>query len=140
MRKMRLVGVPPEQEKDAEKWFKAWSQASQQARTTAQMGQTEVLRRDWRPICSYVANLERIADLLLDTDGAWVTIGKAFEPPRSAVGIFLGARPEPVNERRFANQMVLQYPWTWSAGVLAGLLGISLWTLTRRVKSLDRLR
>ena len=33
-----------------------------------------------------------------------------------------------------------QYPWIWSAGVLAGLLGLSLWILSTRVKSLDRLR
>ena len=48
--------------------------------------------------------------------------------------------PEPVNERRLAEQMVPQYPWTWSAGVLAGLLGLSLCILSTRVKSLDRLR
>ncbi len=45
-----------------------------------------------------------------------------------------------VNERRLADQLVPQYPWIWSAGVLAGLLGLSLWTLSMRVKSLDRLR
>jgi hypothetical protein len=44
------------------------------------------------------------------------------------------------NERELADMMVPQYPWWWSACVLAGLLGISTWTLTRRVKSLDRLR
>ena len=32
-----------------------------------------------------------------------------------------------------------QYPWNWSAGVLAGLLGLSLCTLTP-IKSLDRLQ
>ena len=32
------------------------------------------------------------------------------------------------------------YPWYWSAGVLAGLFGISVWILSLRVKSLDRLR
>jgi len=32
------------------------------------------------------------------------------------------------------------FPWSWSAGVLAGLFGLSLWILTSRVRSLDRLR
>jgi hypothetical protein len=32
------------------------------------------------------------------------------------------------------------YPWQWSAYVLAGLLVLSTWTLSTRVKSLDRLR
>jgi ABC-2 type transport system permease protein len=100
------------------------------------------LRSDWRPLCSYVANLERLADRLLDTDAAWVTIGKAVERPRAAFGAAFGPRlPQPpANERRLADRMVPQYPWQWSAGVLAGLLGISTWTLTRRVKSLDRLK
>ncbi len=33
-----------------------------------------------------------------------------------------------------------QYPWQWSAAVLAGLFVLSLWILTTRVKSLDRLK
>jgi ABC-2 type transport system permease protein len=32
------------------------------------------------------------------------------------------------------------YPWYWSAGVLAGLFGISAWILSIRVRTLDRLR
>ena len=43
-------------------------------------------------------------------------------------------------ERRLADQFVPQYPWAWSAGILAGLLGLSVCTLSARVKSLDRLR
>lgn len=35
---------------------------------------------------------------------------------------------------------VSSYPWTWSAGVLTGLFGLSAWTLSRRVKTLDRLK
>ena len=33
-----------------------------------------------------------------------------------------------------------QYPWYWSAGVLAILLGLSACILNYRVRSLDRLR
>ncbi len=32
------------------------------------------------------------------------------------------------------------FPWQWSAGVLGGLLVLSTWILSTRVKSLDRLR
>jgi ABC-2 type transport system permease protein len=48
-------------------------------------------------------------------------------------------RTQPVGPRltEFAGDA---YPWSWSAGVLAGLFGLSLWILTSRVKSLDRLK
>ena len=44
------------------------------------------------------------------------------------------------NDRFLADQMVLQYPVTWSAGVLGGLWLLSALILTTRVKSLDRLK
>jgi hypothetical protein len=77
-----------------------------------------------------------------------VQIGRAVEQGRKAVEqpmrIFGRASPaspqEPINERRLADQMVPQYPWWWSGAVLAGLMGISTWILSRRVKSLDRLK
>jgi hypothetical protein len=39
-----------------------------------------------------------------------------------------------------ANQIVWQHPWYWSAGVLVGLWVVSVVVLSRRVKSLDRLK
>jgi ABC-2 type transport system permease protein len=97
--------------------------------------------RNWRPLCSYTANLQRLGEALLRTDAAWVQLGRATEVPRAALQPFLGGgRSPPPNERRLADTIVPQYPWTWSAGVLAALLGLSLWTLNHRVKSLDRLR
>jgi ABC-2 type transport system permease protein len=136
---------PPGQNREVDRWFRGWAEAYQQAQDRVQPREAEALRNDWRPLCSYVANLERIGDRLLGTDGAWVTFGRAAERSRAALerGPFgLGgarARP-PVNEHRLADEMVPQYPWVWSAGVLAGLVGLSTWTLTRRVRSLDRLR
>jgi hypothetical protein len=112
---------------EEERWFQAYDQANRNAWLQVHLREAEELRHDWRPLCSYVANLSRMADLLLDTDTAWVAVGKAS--PRSQG-----------EERRFANEMVAQYPWWWSAAVLVGLLGVSTWTMTRRVKSLDRLR
>jgi ABC-2 type transport system permease protein len=100
---------------------------------------------NWRPLCSYTANLQRLGEALLNTDAAWVEIGRAIEVPRAALTPLLssgkpGTESAAINERRLANQLVPQYPWIWSAGVLAGLLGLSLWTLSTRVKSLDRLK
>jgi hypothetical protein len=40
----------------------------------------------------------------------------------------------------FRTPAALRYPWQWSAYVLAGLFVASAWTLSTRVKSMDRLR
>jgi ABC-type transport system involved in multi-copper enzyme maturation permease subunit len=146
----RPTGIAPGHEDEGERWYDAWRGASQTAWIKAQNRQREVLRSDWRPLFSYVSNLERFADLMLDTDSAWVSIGRAVERARQVTFArgFVGrgptrreqrALPES-NEREIADRMVPQYPWWWSAYVLAGLLGISTWILTRRVKSLDRLK
>jgi ABC-type transport system involved in multi-copper enzyme maturation permease subunit len=147
-RRMKLTGVEPVHEEEARRWFEEWSQANAEAWSNALSTQGAATRNDWRPLCSYTANLQRLGEGLLNTDAAWVQIGGALERARQIVPprMFGGPRrrgpprPETINERRLADEFVLQYPWTWSAGVLAGLLGLSVWTLTFRVKSLDRLR
>jgi ABC-2 type transport system permease protein len=149
-RKPQLAGIRPEQEKEGDRWVQDWSRAQAHAWEAAQTGAGGAMRGNWRPLCSYVANLERMADLMLDTDAAWVSIGRGVERSRRAafergfgVAPFRRRAPRELqqgNERQLADQMVPQYPWWWSASVLAGLLGLSTWTLTRRVKSLDRLR
>jgi hypothetical protein len=142
-KKMQPVVDKPEQQEEADLWYQGWQRASNRGWVKGEAALGEASREDWRPICSYTANLERFSDLLLDTDVAWVRVGKVFEKPRQVFGAFgppgFGP-PAPVYERRLADMWVKQYPWEWSAGVLAGLLGLSTWTLTRRVKSLDRLR
>ncbi|MHB1038327.1 MAG: hypothetical protein ACYC35_28165 [Pirellulales bacterium] len=117
----------------------------ERVRRRAALEEAEAAPTNWRPLCSYTANLQRVGEALLDTDTAWVQIGRAIEAPRAAFGLFGGRRARGLdaassNERQLANRFVPQYPWTWSAGVLAGLLGLSLFTLSMRVKSLDRLR
>jgi hypothetical protein len=124
--------------------MKAW----QRVRERVERAQAEAAPTDWRPLCSYTANLQRLGEALLNSDAAWVEIGRAIEAPRAMFGAFFGgprrgglaAGQSLGNERRLADQLVPQYPWIWSAGVLAGLLGLSLWTMCMRVKSLDRLR
>jgi len=144
--KFALLGLEPGQEEAGDRWYKSWIKASQMAWIQVQIGEAQAARENWGPLCSYVANLDRLADLLLDTDTAWVSIGKVAKEPQMPGGRrggpMPGQQPEllPANERLLADQHVAQFPWWWSAGVLTGLLGISTWTMTRRVKSLDRLR
>ena len=42
--------------------------------------------------------------------------------------------------RYLAESLGPQYPWHWSAAVLAGLFGISACILSLSIRSLDRLR
>jgi ABC-2 type transport system permease protein len=154
----RKDNPPPEgkfQEHRAEweKYHRAQFQVYMKAQARGEAEWAGVAVRDWRPIISYPSNLDRLADLLLDTDSAWVTVGREVERPRRFAGpmMALGMNPgerarmaalfeQPVNERRLANQIVSQYPWYWSASILVGLLVLSLWVLTFRIQSLDRLK
>lgn len=122
----------------AAQFAKKW----EQVRDRVERAEALAAPTNWRPLCSYTANLDRLGEALLNTDAAWVQLGRAIEAPRSAFTPLFGrsAKSSPINERRLADQLVPQYPWTWSAGVLAALLGLSLWILSIRVKSLDRLR
>jgi ABC-2 type transport system permease protein len=142
--KLKLRGVEAGQEEAGERWYNAWSQANQKAWADGQIRMAEAERENWWPVCSYANNLDRMGDALLDTDSAWVKIGKVIAIPQMPKGPRGGhAQPlEPLrtNDRQLADQRVWQFPWWWSAGVLVGLLGISTWTMTRRVKSLDRLK
>ncbi|MGA2253723.1 MAG: hypothetical protein ABSG53_03600 [Thermoguttaceae bacterium] len=122
-----------------------WRQRQQQI----EQAEAQSAKTDWRPLFSYTANLDRLGMAILNTDAAWVQIGSAFEGRRAQLesmsgmspgGWTNGNHPEPVNKRRLAEFWVPQYPWTWSAAVLAGLWGLSLCILSTRVKSLDRLR
>lgn len=99
--------------------------AWKQAREKAIEARREAARDNWRPLFSYTNNLDRIRAQLFDTHNAIEQFGQ--------VGNVLDAR-------EFADAMAPIYPWYWSAGVLVGLLGLSLWILSRRVKSLDRLK
>src|SRR5262249_11566294 len=130
-------------------WYQAWGEAYSRLSVDAAASDLEERRMDWRPVCSYPTNLERIGELLLDSDSAWVTFGRVVERPRAAMGPVLGSRirslpvptlDRPANDRLLADRMAWQFPWHWSAGALAGLVVLSVWILTRQVKSLDRLK
>ncbi len=81
---------------------------------------------DWRPLASYTANLSRVGQHLLKSNDSWISISKLLPPDE---------RPQ-----FLLQYMGPQYPWTWSAGVLLALFGLSAWILNSQVKSLDRLK
>jgi ABC-2 type transport system permease protein len=88
--------------------------------------QIEAAKSDWRPIVSYTANLHRVGERLLQTNAAWERLSQL----------------SPAGERSeiLLHMIGNQYPWQWSAGVLAGLFALSACVLTLSVKSLDRLK
>ncbi len=133
------------EDKAIERWLTGWNRAHAELLNEAETRRAERSRTDWRPLLSYTNNLDRLGDWLLDTDAAWETLGRAVERPRAmaaplARGQGVNLPSGPVNDRRLADRMAWQYPWYWSAGVLGGVWLVSVFILTRRVKSLDRLK
>jgi len=88
--------------------------------------QIESSKRDWRPLVSYTANLQRIEERLLRTNDAWKRLSELS--PKGSRAPFLW--------RMTGNQ----YPWYWSAAVLIGVALLSAGVLNFSVKSLDRLK
>jgi ABC-2 type transport system permease protein len=86
----------------------------------------EAAKKNWRPLVSYTTNLSRTGQQLLGADAAWERLAELQPPDRR--GIFL---------LQFAGP---QFPWYWSAAVLAALTGLSVCILNFRIKSLDRLK
>jgi hypothetical protein len=136
-------------EDDRQRWYRQYRETRQRLDAESDAAVARDLRHDWRPLISYPTNLDRIGDWLLDADAAWVTLGRTFERQRAsmapAIALKAGGRlpkelTAPANDRLLADQMVWQFPWQWSAGVLAGLWLLSVFILTRRVRSLDRLK
>jgi ABC-2 type transport system permease protein len=100
--------------------------AFQKAMEEFQAEECRMSQSDWRPMVSYAQNLSRIGEQLLGTRASWERMSE-FRPARD--------RP-----RFMYDYAGPQYPWYWSAIVLAGLFGLSACILNFRVKSLDRLK
>jgi ABC-2 type transport system permease protein len=83
-------------------------------------------KTDWRPIISYTANLSRVGEKLLHTNAAWERLSQLSPPGHRNQILF--------------QLMGNQYPWYWSAGVLAVLFAFSACILNLSIKSLDRLK
>jgi ABC-2 type transport system permease protein len=106
--------------------FRAGKAVDQQFWMKERDSQAEFFRNDWSSMISYTANLQRIGRVIMNTDAAWE---KWF-------ALLPGQNMDTVKSQL----MGPLFPWYWSALVLAGLAGLSVWILTLRVKSLDRLR
>lgn len=116
-------GRPPEerQQRQREHWRREaelWKEIRKQ--------QLQDSRTNWRPMVSYTANLSRIGRELLGTDKAWEKLAQNQPPDQ--------------RDHYLLRNMGPQYPWYWSAIVLAVLFGLSACILNLRVKSLDRLK
>jgi ABC-2 type transport system permease protein len=143
------AGKKTPEEKARDEWYQDWADAMNRSSDQVISSQLEARKSDWRPLVGYTTNLGRVGEWLLDTDRAWVTLGSAIERPRRALGPAMHMQPGvrlprelsgPRNDRFFADQLVQQYPVSWSVAVLAGLWVVSALILTTRVKSLDRLK
>jgi len=86
----------------------------------------EASQTDWRPAVSYTQNLSRLGDELLGTQATWAALSK-LAPPAVQTDVLLAYEGP-------------QYPWAWSAGILAALAALSMLILNFTVKSLDRLK
>lgn len=86
----------------------------------------EATKSDWRPLVSYTANLRRVGERLLQTNAVWDRLGQLS--------------PAGERSRILLQMMGNQFPWYWSATVLAGVFVVSACILNLSVKSLDRLK
>jgi ABC-2 type transport system permease protein len=126
----------------------------------------DTVKRDWCPVVSYTNDLGRIREELLDVGAArrqFLTLWTAGRdtgkeavrsvfpfgrgrrrfrppPPRPSADIPGAMPPDAMVPAILRTPDNLRHPWSWSAGVLAGLFALSAWTVSTRVKSMDRLR
>jgi ABC-2 type transport system permease protein len=126
MKPFRQPGQKPanarEQREQHEAVVKSWRQVQDEiAQAELQAAQT-----NWRPLVSYTGNLSRLGHRLLNTDAAWHKLSELQMPEERDLFLIRNLGP--------------QYPWYWSAGVLAVLFGLSACILNLRIRSLDRLR
>jgi ABC-2 type transport system permease protein len=111
---------------DRQKQFMAQQQAMQKVWAEIEQEELHASKTDWRPMVSYTANLTRVGKHWLGTDACWERLSQNV--------------PEERRPRFLLENKGPQYPWYWSAAVLAFLFGISVCILNFRVRSLDRLK
>jgi ABC-2 type transport system permease protein len=104
----------------------AWRAAVKQMQDDFQAEEMRAARSNWRPTVSYTANLSRVGRRLIGTEAAWREWSQLLPPHERDPFLLATLGP--------------QYPWYWSAAVLAALFGLSACILNVRVRSLDRLK
>lgn len=135
----------PDEDKARDEYVRAWEAANRRQRANVQETIAAREATDWRPLVSYANNLGRLGDALLGSQPAWEKVGGAAGGPggggRGRGGpVVMDDEAAAERGKRVAQVWVWQYPWYWSAAVLAGLWAASVVVLSRRVKSLDRLK
>jgi ABC-2 type transport system permease protein len=103
-----------------------WMEAYERIRQEFETEELQRSSRNWRPMVSYMSNLSRIGQQLLGTNARWDSLSQAWPTLDRTQFLY-----------RYRGN---DYPWYWSALVLVGLFGLSVWILNFRVKSLDRLK
>jgi ABC-2 type transport system permease protein len=122
----RQAAPPPKTVEERQQQVTSQRRSSQSIWHEAQKQEREAARTDWRPLFSYTANLSRVGRRWLGTDACWERLSATVPPDDRDQFLF--------------ENLGTQYPWYWSAAVLAALFGMSACILNFRVKSLDRLK
>jgi ABC-2 type transport system permease protein len=103
------------------------SRSTRQAFDDRMLAETQKsAKTNWRPLTSYQGNLSHLGNELLGTNAAVEKLSR-LQRPRDRLDfmmVFMG----------------YQFPWQWSAAVLAALFGLSACILMFSIKSLDRLK
>jgi ABC-2 type transport system permease protein len=119
-------GRPAKNPNDRQRQAMAQQEAWKRMRAELAREDLEAAKTDWRPLVSYTANLSRIGRHWLGADASWEKVAETV--------------PADERDRFLLENKGAQYPWYWSAAVLAVLMGLSVCILNVRVRSLDRLR
>jgi len=115
--------LTPEQLMARERAMEEWARNSRKEFLDEEQ---RAAQTNWRPLVSYTGNLARVGRQLLDTDAVWAELSRL--------------EPVEMQEQFLLRNLGPQYPWYWSACVLAVLFGLSACILNFRVRSLDRLK
>jgi hypothetical protein len=157
------------QQQEQQRRIEEYNQQAQRAQEAVEEAMDEAVRTDWRPLLSYTTNLRRVGAALLGTPAAWQRLEEVraemyrpveYSPPRARPQGPDMPPPQPGNKGPAPQQkgpaaprpgrvprtyrprplaQDTQVSIGWSLLILASLSGLSLWILTRRVKTLDRL-
>jgi len=99
----------------------------------------EARSQDLWQLLDYTGNLQRLGYALIGSREAWEKVDEMMNVTAFPGQGFNAPGPMPFLQN-LAKTMVPSYPWYWSALVLLGIAGVSVWILNTRVKSMDRLR
>jgi ABC-type transport system involved in multi-copper enzyme maturation permease subunit len=127
------------QQRDYQKKLQEYQERINEGQRHAEEAMMEALRDDWRPLISYPTNLQRVGSTLIGAPAAWANFYEArsalfdtrMQPPGKPPRAQKRIRPSEVWES--------QLSVGWSVLILVALGGLSVWILTWRVKTLDRL-